>query len=357
MLNNDDGLVIFDIGERYIKAMFVRKNWKNELEFVYSTQNHSKGISFNTIYNLINLSEYLFKLIYRIEIDVGIVVKSVVVMFSCVEVQKKIFNHSINIHNFVNQDDLDNLNYKIKIQEEEDEIIIGNLYKNYSINKLKGIENPLHMNGTNLTINNCLFMINNVILKNIVASLNRNDMNVKYIGYGNLVVYEFIKEDDFVSIDMGYSTTRIMLKIKEDSINDFFDIPIGFKNLIYTIQKTKGCSLLEAENMINISFDEHNHEVINICRSFFKNLFEQILLDLNKFSYLNKNDVPILLYGGITTIPLINVFLKQVFDRNFMLYEVKEKFICEYNRNIFRNIVSMAHYINDNKDYKNIITI
>jgi ABC-type antimicrobial peptide transport system permease subunit len=111
------------------------------------------------------------------------------------------------------------------------------------------------------------------------------------------------------------------------------------------------------EKNIHISYGETPKETVDLCRKFFKNLFYLILSDLHKYNILYKVGVNIYLSGGITTIPLIDIFLEQSFDRNFIIHDVIQKFSSIYNRNIFSNLIATSEYISKKREFDLLLKI
>lgn len=342
--------VIIDIGEKYIKAMLSRTNWDGSIEYVYATKLPSKGIFQNTINNLRSLSDVLFQAIYRIEIDVGTTVKSVVIIFSFCNFEVKNFNTNITINGIVQEHHIQNINYRMNFGLNKS--ILGYLLKNYKLDALQNIEDPLHMCGINLSLNSIFLAVESDIIRNLITSFNRNEINVEFLGCGNLLNKTLINEQNFASIDVGYSSTRVLIQINTDHIIDFFVISSGFKDLLNILQKITGHTIEKCEQMISIFYEDSDKVVVDECRKFFKNLFYIILLKLQKFEIFNKSDLNIYLYGGIATVPLIDMFLQQNFDRNFLLLNIVQKFSSIYNKNIFSNIVGCSKYIVSNTELK-----
>ena len=343
ILKTHNEFVIFDIGERYIKAILLRTNWDNSTEYVYATKIPSKGIVFNSISNLRALSDALFQLIYRIEIDVGTTVKLVAVVFSCCNFEIKKFQTAIGVNGIVKEEHMQNINYRLNFGIEK--TIVGFFYKRYQLDNLSNIENPLHMCGSNLSLNASFVIIDGALIRNLITSFNRNEISVKYIGNANLITQTLIHEDNFVTIDIGYENSRAFIKAEQDQIANIVTIPFGFKHLLELIAQQTSESIDKCETLINISYSEQPRAITDLCRKFFKNLFSLFVAKLQTFELFEKSDINIYLINGITTIPLIDMFLRQTINRNFVIYEVTKKFSCIYNRNIFCNIMAVSNYI------------
>lgn len=349
ILKTHNEFVVFDVGEKYIKALLVRTNWNGNVELVYGTQIASKGLVFNSIENLRSLSDAFFQLIYRLEVDVGTSIKSVIIIFSCCTVSIQKFHTSINVGGLVKEGHLQNLDYRLNLNL--DKAILGFLYKNYKLDNLEKIHDPIHMCGGSLFLNASFLTIDHSFIRNLVTSFNRNDIDVGYAGLANLVSSSLVMEENFLMVDVGFSSTRIFIKTSEENSLDIAVIPRGFKLLIDALQKIGHTAQSFKESSINISFENpQDQELTNLCRKFFKELFALVMDKIKTYAFLSKLNVNIYLINGITLVPLIDMFLMQTFDRNFVVFDIKNKFSCIFNRNIFTNCVAAALYITSKKE-------
>ena len=327
----EEEFAVFDIGERTIKCLLFRIG--ENLDYIYTNEIESQGIENGNIINLISLSNAIFQLIYNVEVDVGTIVKNVIISFSFPKFEHKKFQENININGIIKKSHIQNLNYRLKF--DVNDTIIGYLYKDYQIDKMDKIENPEQMCGSNLTLKANFITISNNTIRNLATIFNRNSISINFVALNGLISHFDILEDNFIMVEVGNKSTRVFTKFNSENFYDFYTIEVGFFHLLKELN-----SIDSNVEKIQISYNsESKKEKVDISREFFRNLFSIILQKTKANRIFN-----IYLSGSICTVPLIDLFLKQKFDINFIIPNTPE-IPCSANPNIFRNCFSIAKYL------------
>jgi cell division ATPase FtsA len=336
--------IVFDIGERYIKALFVRYKWNGQHEYIYGLEEETDGIEDQYLVDLRKLSECIFKIIYKIEIEVGVSVKCVSILLSFGQFKIKKFDLSVYTNGIVNANHIEWLNNQLVV--DSNETILGCIFDYYELDNLKYIENPIDMCGNNLKYKGQAVIYPTIFIRNILSAFHRHKIDVEYISFIPTINHTQIKENDYILIDMGYRSTRVLMK-NHNCEGSFFDIKIGFFNIIHKISETLGCSLSKAEEIITLSPNQ-SLKVAEICSKILTETFIHIFTFINKSNFIYKYNTNIYLNGGLATVPLIKRFIELKFDKKVEILSTNKDFFTSKNHNIFNSCVHMANFIFDN---------
>lgn len=317
----EENILLLDIGEQYIKGTLITLNWSNKLEIIQSVSILSKGIRNGYIDNIFELTSCINNIIYQIEIDTNIKIKSILVIISFCRISGQQYIQKLEVNGIVTQEDLELFNKK----DYNNKYILCNLSSDFTVNN-NLVLNPLSMECSTLYKNNYTVMCDTIIIDNLQHIFKKLNIRIKDIIHNFQLIPSFI-QSDYLYIDIGYSSTRVLYSQNNKLFTSF--LSVGVKYLYETLWEYN----MEPMLFFNNKYEEH----VNVTRNFFiqliNTIFNQINKELKDDGFM-KVDIPIYLSGGITHLHALEFVLEEYFDRSFKIIRPNIS-MCTTKNNLF----------------------
>jgi cell division ATPase FtsA len=314
----EEKILYIDIGVKFIKTIFVKKNWQNVKNIVFSYKKPTLGINIYGIESFQEFNQSINQIIYEVEYEISSKIDNVVIIYSFFATNFIKNNYTIQLYNKeITEGDCKKLkippllDLKYKVLHENYYFILDHYL--YSMNPVGMICKYLSISQKYLLIHNVLYNnINNIFVNNSINVLNH--FSCLYI------LSEYIKKyhSSFLIIDGGYYNTRIIF-IENNILKDFIVINIGIFHLLKNISLKYKLSM---DDSYTLSFNEgllqgKIEEVMKINQLFLNNVFEKSLSNI-KNSSINSLDIPIFISGWSFLTP-IEYYLKYKYNRDFFV--------------------------------------
>lgn len=233
------------------------------------------------------------------------------------------------------------------IQLSSDREIIHTVPQDFAVDKQSGVEYPVGMEGSHLSVDVHIAVASSSHLSNIVKSINLSGFNCGDIIYGvfavgDCVVSEEEKDLGVALIDLGGQTSNLTI-YADGSVRFTKELPIGgeliTKDISYGLktsftvaQELKEkygvamCSLLSGDEMIEFpSVDGRTKRevsrrmLVEIIQSRLEEIFELIIQELQKSNYSEVIPGGIVLTGGCSKLFGIDKAAEEIFGVNVHL--------------------------------------
>ncbi len=233
------------------------------------------------------------------------------------------------------------------IQLSSDREIIHTVPQDFSVDKQAGVEDPVGMEGSHLSVDVHIAVASSSHLSNIVKSINQAGFSCDDIIYGtyavgNCVVSDEEKELGSALIDLGGQTSNLAVFV-DGSIRYTKELPIGgeliTKDISYglktsfsvaqSLKEQYGCAnvnQLETDEILEfLAVDGRTKREVNrkmlveIIQSRVEELFELISTELQKSNYAEVIPGGLILTGGCSKLPGIDKAAEEAFGMNVHL--------------------------------------
>jgi cell division ATPase FtsA len=314
----EERILYIDIGVKFIKTIFVKKNWQNVKTIIFSYKKPTFGINIYGIESFQEFNNSISQMIYEIEYEVSSKIDNIIIMYSFFATTFIKNYYTIQLFNKVITEEHCNklktpplLDLKYKVLHENYYFILDHYL--YAFNPIGMICKYLSINQQYLLIHNVLYNnINNIFINNSINVLNH--FSCLYI----LVEYIRKYHSSFLIIDGGYYNTRIVF-IENNILKDFIVINTGIFHLLKNISLKFKISI---EDSYTLAFNEgllegEIDEIMKINQTFLNNIFEKSLNNI-KSSSINNIDIPIFITGWNFLTP-IEYYLKYKYNREFFV--------------------------------------
>lgn len=287
-------ITALDIGSYKIKAFLaeINKNGKPFLIDVF--QEYSVGIRKGEIVDTGEVSTTLERIFVKIKNKDKTAIKNIFVNVGGTNIKCQNSRGIIAVSradNEISQDDIDRVvkaSQAIKLLPNR--MIIHNITKEYIIDGINDVREPLGMSGTRLEVNSLVIDAFSSNVKNILNSIESLGGSVSGLVYNPLAASRSIltkgsKDLGVVLIDIGAGTTSVSV-YEEGKLIHAFSFPIGSSNITNDLAVGLKCSVALAE-VIKIFFgraiasEVPIKEKITLQEIFEKSGFEANALDKN----------------------------------------------------------------------------
>lgn len=248
----------------------------------------------------------------------------------------------------ITAEDVDNVTINAKaIQLSSDREIIHTVPQDFSVDKQAGVEDPVGMEGSHLSVDVHIAVASSSHLSNIVKSINQAGFSCDDIIYGAYAVGDCVVSDEekelgVALVDIGGQTTTLAV-YADGSIRFTKELPIGgeliTKDISYglktsftaaqALKEQYGCAsvnLLENDDTLEfMAVDGRTRREVNrrtlveIVQSRVEEIFEMINQELQKSNYAEVIPGGLVLTGGGSKLPGIDRAAEESFGMNVHL--------------------------------------
>jgi len=287
-------IIALDIGSYKIKAFLaeISKNGKSSIIDVF--QEYSSGIRKGGIVDINEASIPLGRIFEKIRIKDKSAVKNIFVNVGGTNIKCQNSRGIIAVSradNEISQDDIDRVvkaSQAIKLSPNR--MIIHNITREFIVDGINDVREPLGMSGTRLEVNSLVIDAFSVNVKNILNLIESLGGGVSGLVYNPLAASRSIltksgKDLGVALIDIGAGTTSVSV-YEEGKLVHAFSFPLGSANITNDLAIGLKCSVALAE-IVKIFFGKANSseasakEKITLQEIFEKSGFEVSVLDKN----------------------------------------------------------------------------
>lgn len=248
----------------------------------------------------------------------------------------------------ITAEDVDNVTINAKaIQLSSDREIIHTVPQDFSVDKQAGVEDPVGMEGSHLSVDVHIAVASSSHLSNIVKSINQAGFSCDDIIYGAYAVGDCVVSDEekelgVALVDLGGQTTTLAV-FADGSIRFTRELPIGgeliTKDISYglktsftaaqALKEQYGCaSVNQLENDDTLEFmavdgrtrrEVNRRTLVEIVQSRVEEIFEMINQELQKSNYAEVIPGGLVLTGGGSKLPGIDRAAEEAFGMNVHL--------------------------------------
>ena len=248
----------------------------------------------------------------------------------------------------ITAEDVDNVTLNAKaIQLSSDREIIHTVPQDFSVDKQAGVEDPVGMEGSHLSVDVHIAVASSSHLSNIVKSINQAGFSCDDVIYGayavgDCAVSQEEKELGVALVDLGGQTTTLAV-YADGSIRFTKEIPIGgeliTKDISYGLKTsfTAAQTLKESYGLANVNFLENDETLefmavdgrtrrevkrrilVEIIQSRVEEIFEMVHQELQKSNYAEVIPGGLVLTGGGSKLAGIDRVAEEAFGMNVHL--------------------------------------
>ncbi len=352
-MNQSSEVLIIDIGERFLKFLVVSFAPDNTFEYTYATQQPSGGIINGEVVNLRQLSEQIFKSLYKVEIDSGSSFNKVYICFSIGSLKSQVFQTTLDINGIIENKHIEYIRKELDFFC--DDCIVDYLDYGYYVSNHKK-QDPVGMFAKTLRYECQFVSCNKDLIVHLTLALKRINVELLGFGIGTVKVMNRLLLGNSILVDIGFSSTRIITNLNNKK--QIHIINKGINHLLESLTVRNGKNIDQIEEILSISYKVGNFDMTESVRLFIFNLFSEVLDIISKASTdISKFDYEICLYGACRAIPLIDVFLRQKFDRNFKLLTIDCDINTHNNINCFiNNYAYIKDITSKGEDINNVLS-
>lgn len=293
-------ITALDIGSYKIKAFLaeINKNGKPFLIDVF--QEYSSGIRKGEIVDNSEVSTILERIFVKIKNKDKTAIKNIFVNVGGINIKCQNSRGIIAVSradNEISQDDIDRVvkaSQAIKLLPNR--MIIHNITKEYIIDGINDVREPLGMSGTRLEVNSLVIDAFSSNVKNILNSIESLGGSVSGLVYNPLAASRSIltkgsKDLGVALIDIGAGTTSISV-YEEGKLIHAFSFPIGSSNITNDLAVGLKCSVTLAE-VIKIFFGRAIASEVPIKEKItLQEIFEKSGLEVSALDKNFKSSIP-----------------------------------------------------------------
>jgi cell division protein FtsA len=209
--------------------------------------------------------------------------------------------------------------------------------KNYILDGLGDIKDPVGMTGVRLEVDTHIVTASSPSLKNLYTVLDKAKLDINHLTVSSLASAEVVltrqqKESGTILLDIGSSTTNLVV-IEDGEIQHIAVLPIGGTNITNDLAiglktdidiaeevKIKHVTLKEDDSAnkweIEFKYQSHNYsfslpDIKMIVEARLDELFDYVNKELQKINKVRKLPGGVVIVGGTANLPGIEIFAKE----------------------------------------------
>ena len=292
----DNYLWVLDIGSEYLNALLFNK----EMEIIHRISAPSSGIKNGIITDLQSLSNSIAQLIYPVEVDTGISIKLVAISMDFSDFNIETFSISKQVDGFVTQEIIE------KMKKHKKEFNFIEIDESFVLDSVNSVKNPLGMWCNGITYEAKHIYLNQFNVTNIHIIFKKFNIKIININFGIIAATNMIFEKNFILVDIGFDSTRVLKKIDEKThLKVFYTGMNQLQNILH-----KGIKHSKDDSVVLSILNPKQSSTI---KDYFYFLFK---------NFLQETQLPLFLIGGANNITLLPEFLREKFDLPVYLVEI-----------------------------------
>jgi cell division protein FtsA len=208
--------------------------------------------------------------------------------------------------------------------------------KNYTLDGLTDIKDPVGMTGVRLEVDSHIVTASSPSLKNLYTAMDKAGLNINHLTVSSLASAEVVlarqqRESGTVLVDIGASTTNLVV-IEDGEIQHVAVIPVGGMNITNDLAiglktdidiaeqvKIKHVNLNADDNLneweIELKYHEEKYsfslpDIKMIVDARLDELFEFVNKELHKINKVKKLPGGVVIVGGTANLPGIEIFAR-----------------------------------------------
>lgn len=307
--------IVFDLGERNIKAVLFKKlEEKWVAKECYIGKSH--GIKEGNIYNAEKLKECIRRYVYEMETSARAHADEISFAFSLENIVKiEMYSKDVQVNGKVTPSHIW-IESKMKS--------LNTIYKTYTLDNTFTTTNPIGLDCRNLTIREKVVDCSDPIF-NFFLSIFEERPRTSIITFANAL------PTDYTICDIGYNTTRIRTQ------GDMIIINKGAKDLLVKLCELTSQTIDIMQKRVCVSYlTNEEMTIVDECRIFFKEIFDEIF----KAIYLDLHHKPKMKLCGLGCyVPFLCDFLMEYsierYEKKIDISVVKPEISaeCNFNKN------------------------